>query len=97
MHNTGGTTTARFSIARFVTSSTIDGTEVVDTDGRSVTGSYTNPGTAVAVADQLNAADVAGPAALRRAFGVILEADEFVLDDELEAVDGEIEALLRDS
>lgn len=62
--------------ARFTLASTIDGYEVVDSDGRAVSDSYDTANLALSIAADLNAAAARGRRALVRAFGTVEGAFE---------------------
>lgn len=76
------TTTPEPIPARFSTGLTLDGWEVVDSDGRSVTDSYSQRAAASIVAERLSNAAANGPAALRIALGCIEESDELSYTEE---------------
>lgn len=81
---------------RFSIGATVGGWEVIDSDGRSVTDTYRADARAAEVALRLNTAASTSPAALRRAFGVVIDeddsaymGDEFYLGNELEVLSHE--------
>lgn len=76
---------------RFTVANTIDGYEVVDNDGRTVSNCYDYAGEALEIAGRLNDAAV-DPQALRRALGAMYEEDQiaweqFLDEDEYPVLD----------
>jgi hypothetical protein len=83
---------------RFHVTTTVNGWEVTDADGRSVSPERNDPGNLYDLADTLNSAAASGPQSLRRALGAAYEDDDELdfTDDDYEFVVPEMETSLWD-